>query len=91
MPFPPPFAEILLARRDPPLGVGPMLASVVGVVGFVGLLIAAAFVGAMRDLLGACALIWFLGLGVVGVVIDLRESRSSVRVIAGPQSGKLAK
>lgn len=58
---------------------------------FVGLLIAATYVGGMQDLLGACALVWFLGLGIVGVVLDLRESRSSVRVIAEPQSGKPAR
>lgn len=48
-----------------------------GLGGFLGLLIAGAEVRSGQDALRAAALIWFLGFGVVKLVLDLRASRVS--------------
>jgi hypothetical protein len=54
-----------------------VLVTLAGLGGFLGLLIAGAEVRSGQDALRDAALVWFLGLGVVKVILDLRASRVS--------------
>jgi hypothetical protein len=54
-----------------------------GAAGFLGLLIAAAYIQSEGEVLGISALICFFGFGAVNVVLDLRASRVSRRCETG--------
>jgi hypothetical protein len=62
--------------RSPYLGAQ-VIVTLAGLGGFLGLLIAGAEVRSGQDALRVAALIWFLGFGVLKVVLDLRASRAS--------------
>jgi hypothetical protein len=56
-------------RRYP---VWPQFLGVIGIFGFVGLLIASVYVPHWALALRITALVWFLGIGVFKIVLDLR-------------------
>ena len=56
-----------------------IIVTVAGVGGFLGLLIASIHVRSAQEILRISAFVWFLGMGAVRVVLDLRASRRSRR------------
>jgi hypothetical protein len=61
-----------------------VIVTLVGLGGFLGLLIAGAQVRSGQETLRAAALVWFFGFGVVRVALDLHASRDSARRDALP-------
>jgi hypothetical protein len=56
-------------------GIARVIVTLAGVGGFLGLLLAGAQARAAQDALRFAALAWFLGFGVVRIVLDVRASR----------------
>jgi hypothetical protein len=56
-----------------------VVVTVAGVAGFLGLLLAAAYVSSGEEVLRISAFIWFFGFGALRVTLDVRASRSSRR------------
>jgi hypothetical protein len=56
-----------------------VIITVAGVVGFLGLLLAGAYVSSGEEVLRISAFAWFFGFGALRVVLDVRASRASRR------------
>jgi hypothetical protein len=56
-----------------------VVATVAGVAGFLGLLLAAAYASSGEAVLRISAFVWFFGFGALRVVLDVRASRASRR------------
>jgi hypothetical protein len=56
-----------------------VIVTVAGVAGFLGLLLAGAYVSSGEEVLRISAFAWFFGFGALRVVLDVRASRASRR------------